>query len=48
MQEGRLIDMFLRFLNLSERDENTFFVDEIKRLKENIDKKEALIRQVIR
>ena len=48
MQEGRLIDMFLRFLNLSEKDENTFFVDEIKRLKENIDKKEALIRQVIR
>lgn len=48
MQEGRLIDMFLRFLNLSEKDENTFFVDEIKRLKEDIDKKEALIRQVIR
>ena len=48
MQEGRLIDMFLRFLNLSEKDENTFFVDEIKRLKEDIDKKEALIRQVIK
>ena len=48
MQEGRLIDMFLRFLNLGEKDENTFFVDEIKRLKEDIDKKEALIRQVIK
>ncbi len=48
MQEGRLIDMFIRFLSLSERDENTFFIDEIKRLKENIDKKEASIQQMRR
>ncbi len=48
MQEGRLIDMFIRFLSLNVKDENTFFVDEIKRLKENIDKKEALIQQMRR
>lgn len=48
MQEGRLIDMFVRFLSLNVKDENTFFVDEIKRLKENIDKKEALIQQMRR
>ena len=31
--------MFIRFLDLNEKDENTFFVDEIKRLKESIEKK---------
>ena len=48
MQEGRLIDLFIKFLGLNGKDENTFFVDEIKRLKENIDKKETLLRQMRR
>ena len=46
MQEGKLIDMFIRFLSLSGKDENTFFVEEIKRLKENIDKKETILQQM--
>ena len=48
IQEGRLIDMFIKFLELNSRDENTFFIDEIKRLKENIDKKAAQIQQMRR
>ena len=48
IQEGRLIDMFIKFLELNSRDENTFFIDEIKRLKENIDKKAAQIQQLRR
>ena len=46
IQEGKLIDMFIRFLDLNEKDENTFFVDEIKRLKESIEKRENIIRQM--
>lgn len=46
IQEGKLIDMFIRFLNLNEKDENTFFVDEIKRLKESIEKRENIIRRM--
>ena len=46
IQEGKLIDMFIRTLSMRGKDENTFFVDEIKRLKENIDKKEAEVQQM--
>ena len=46
VQEGKIIDLFIRLLELSEKDENTFFIDEIKRLKESIDKKASLIQQM--
>lgn len=46
MQEGKLIDMFIRFLELNSKDENTFFINEIKRLKESIDEKEMIIQQM--
>lgn len=46
VQEGKIIDLFIRFLSLNGKDENTFFVDEIKRLKESIENKEAIIRQM--
>ncbi len=39
VQEGKLIDMFIRFLSLKNRDENTFFIDELKRLEESIDER---------
>ena len=48
IQEGKLIDMFLKFLDLNSRDENTFFIEEIKRLKENIEKKLTSIQQTRR
>lgn len=48
IQEGRLIDMFIKFLELNSRDENTFFIDEIERLKENIDRKVAQLQQMRR
>ncbi len=38
-QEGKVIDVFWKFLNLKIKDENTFFIDELKRLKEEVDKK---------
>lgn len=46
VQEGKLIDTFIRFLGLHGKDENTFFIDEIKRLKETIDKRETLLQQM--
>ena len=46
VQEGKIIDLFIRLLELSEKDENTFFIDEIKRLKESIDKKASLVQQM--
>ncbi len=46
IQEGKLIDMFIRFLELKSKDENTFFIEEIKRLKESIEKKEQLLQQM--
>lgn len=48
IQEGKLIDMFIKFLDLKSKDENTFFIDEIKRLKENIDKKATQLQQMRR
>lgn len=44
IQEGKLIDMIIRFLELKTKDENTFFIDEIKRLKETIDITEEIIQ----
>ena len=46
IQEGKLIDMIIRFLELKTKDENTFFIEEIKRLKENIDKTELILQQM--
>lgn len=46
IQEGKLIDMIIRFLELKTKDENTFFIEEIKRLKENIDKTEIILQQM--
>ena len=46
IQDGRIIDLFIRFLELKIRDENTFFIDEIKRLKEAIDKRAATVQQM--
>lgn len=45
-QEGQIVDLFLKYLNLKGRDENTFFVDEIKRLNDSIDKKIVEIQQM--
>lgn len=45
MQEGKIIDEFLRFLNLKIRDENTFFLDEMKRLNEDIEERILYIEQ---
>jgi len=46
VQEGQIIDMFIKFLSLKIQDENTFFVDEIKRLTESIDKKIEDVRRM--
>ena len=46
IQEGKIIDTFIRFLGLNSKDENTFFIDEIKRLKENIEKKNEYLQQM--
>lgn len=48
VQEGKMIDMFIKFLGLKGRDENTFFLEEIKRLGESIDKKEIEVKQMRR
>lgn len=37
VQEGQTIDLFLKLLNLKSKDENTFFVEELKRLDESIE-----------
>ena len=47
-QEGKLIDLILKFMNLKGRDENTFFIDEIRRLDDNIEKKVTELQQMIR
>lgn len=46
IQEGKLIDTFIRFLELNSKDENTFFIDEIKRLKDAIEKKNEYLQQM--
>jgi len=44
-QEGKLIDMFIKFLELKSKDENTFFIDELARLREKIEQKEREIQK---
>lgn len=44
IQQGKIIDLFIKLLELSEKDENTFLIDEIKRLNENIEKKASLVQ----
>lgn len=46
IQEGKLIDMFIRFLELKSKDENTFFIDEIQRLKEAIEERNEYLQQM--
>ena len=46
IQEGRLIDMFIKFLELKSRDENTFFIEEMSRLKESVEKKLRELQQM--
>ena len=41
-QEGRVIDLFLNLTKIKERDENYFFLQEIKRLYQNIQTKLSL------
>ena len=38
-QEGKIIDLFLKLLNVKEHDENYFFVSELKRIYEDINTK---------
>ena len=45
-QEGQIIDIFLRFLNLKGRDENTFLIDELKRLSDNVEIKVMEMQQM--
>lgn len=46
VQEGQIIDMLLRFLNLKGKDENTFFIEELKRLTEDIEMKDIEVQQM--
>lgn len=46
IQDGRLIDMFIKFLELKSKDENTFFIDELARLKEKIERKEIELNKM--
>lgn len=44
LQEGKIIDLFLKFLSLKGKDENTFLIDELRRLGESIDNKQLEIQ----
>ena len=46
LQEGKLIDTIIKFLELKTKDENTFFIEEMARLKETIEKKEKQLQQM--
>lgn len=46
IQEGQIIDVFIKFLGLKIRDENVFFLEEIKRLADDIDDKITEIIQM--
>ena len=46
IQEGMAIDIFLKFLSLKGIDDNTFFLEEIKRLGESIEQKYKEILQM--
>lgn len=45
-QEGKVIDLFLNLMKIREKDENYFFVEELKRLYETIRMKLSLIRMI--
>lgn len=45
-QEGKVIDLFIKLLGLKGKDENTFFLDEIKRLDTTIEETYRLIQQM--
>ena len=45
-QEGSIIDLFLKLLRLKGRDENTFFIEEIKRLSEDLENKKVELQQL--
>ena len=47
IQEGQIIDMFLRLLGVKTKDENTFFIEEIKRLEAAVDAKITEIQQMM-
>ena len=44
-QEGKVIDLFLNYLKVKEKDENYFFIQEIKRLYESIQMQMQLSRR---
>lgn len=46
IQEGQIIDLFLKLMSLKGKDENTFFVDELKRLSDDIDQKILILKQM--
>ena len=46
MQSGKTIDIFIRMMGLRIKDENTFFIEEIKRLSKDIDKRILEIKQM--
>lgn len=46
IQEGKIIDTFIRFLGLKRKDENTFFIEEINRLKEAIEERYEYLQQM--
>ena len=48
VQEGKIIDMILDFRSLKTKDENSFFIEEIKRLVESINNKMVEIQQMMR
>lgn len=43
-QEGKVLDLFMNNLNVKEKDENYFFIQEIKRLYETIQMKLSMMR----
>ena len=45
-QEGKVIDLFLNFMKIKEKDENYFFVQELKRLYETIKMKQDMSQMI--
>lgn len=43
-QEGKVLDLFMNYFNVKEKDENYFFIQEIKRLYETIQMKLSMMR----
>ena len=46
IQEEKIIDLFLKLMSLKGKDENTFFVEELKRLSDDIDQKILILKQM--